>query len=179
MSNLFFYDLETTGFDHNTNAIHQIAGCIEIDGEVKEWFDFKCKPFNSAKIKPDALAIAGVTEEQIMQYPEPKLVHANLVNTIGRHTYDKLTLVGFNIKSFDNRFLHRFFSRHRTAQGVTQFSFEDTFHSECIDIKHLCKIKGKLFEVAQQLGITVNQKELHNATYDIYLTREIYKKLIQ
>lgn len=36
MSKLFFFDLETTGVKFWKNGIHQIAGVIEIDGEVKE-----------------------------------------------------------------------------------------------------------------------------------------------
>jgi len=179
MSKLLFYDLETTGFDHNTNAIHQIAGCIEIDGEVKEWFDFKCKPFNGAKVRSEALAVSGVTFDQIMQYPEPKQVFSNLVNTIFRHTHDKLTLVGFNNLSFDDRFLHRFFSRHKTTSGITQFSFGEMFHSDSHDVKRMSKMRGKLSEIASFYGIKVDPKELHNATYDIYLTREIYKILMK
>ena len=37
---LLFFDLETTGLSSTENGIHQISGCIEIDGMEKEVFDF-------------------------------------------------------------------------------------------------------------------------------------------
>jgi DNA polymerase-3 subunit epsilon len=37
----FFFDLETTGTKYWKNGIHQISGLIEIDGEIKEKFDFR------------------------------------------------------------------------------------------------------------------------------------------
>ena len=33
--------------------------------------------------------------------------------------------------------------------------------------------------VARALGIELESDKLHNASYDIYLTREIYKRLIK
>ena len=41
MLKLLFFDLETAGLNPNENGIHQISGCIEIDSEEKECFDFK------------------------------------------------------------------------------------------------------------------------------------------
>lgn len=48
---LLFFDLETTGVNPGKNGIHQISGMIEIDGVEQ------------------ALAVAGVTREQVMAYP--------------------------------------------------------------------------------------------------------------
>lgn len=56
---LCYIDLETTGTKFWRNGIHQISGCIEIDGEVKESFDFKVKPFHSCDIEDEALAVGG------------------------------------------------------------------------------------------------------------------------
>ena len=36
----------------------------------------------------------------------------------------------------------------------------------------------QLRTVAKELGITIDEEQLHNAMYDIYLTRKIYKMCI-
>ena len=64
---LFFFDLETTGVNFWQHGIHQISGCIEIDGEVREMFDFHVAPNPDAKIDQEALDIGGVTIEQIIE----------------------------------------------------------------------------------------------------------------
>ena len=61
----FFYDLETTGVDHRRNGIHQLAGCIEIYGEIVESSNFKVAPNPKAIIEEEALKVGGVTLEQI------------------------------------------------------------------------------------------------------------------
>ena len=61
MAKLFFYDLETTGLKFWKNGIHQISGCIEIDGDVKEEFNFHVKPNPACVIEDEALYVSGVT----------------------------------------------------------------------------------------------------------------------
>ena len=68
----FFYDLETTGLDYKENAIHQISGCVEVDGVVKEYFNIKLRPFEGAVITPEALTTCNLTEERIMAYQSPE-----------------------------------------------------------------------------------------------------------
>ena len=62
---LLFFDLETTGTNPGKHGIHQISGQIVIDGIVKESFDFHVHPNPKAIIEDEALAVAGVTREQI------------------------------------------------------------------------------------------------------------------
>ena len=67
-----YIDLETTGLDPNENAIVQLSGMIEIDGEVKESFDFKMQPFEGQIVTEESLVINGLTVETIKTYPKPK-----------------------------------------------------------------------------------------------------------
>ena len=60
-----FFDLETTGLDKVVNGIHQISGCIEIDGVVAEYFNFKVQPKEGAVYDPEALRIGNVTESDL------------------------------------------------------------------------------------------------------------------
>ena len=65
---LLFFDLETTGTNPGRNGIHQISGQVVIDGIVKESFDFHVQPNPKAAIEDEALAVAGVTREQIAKF---------------------------------------------------------------------------------------------------------------
>ncbi len=60
MQKLFFFDLETTGLNPVKCAIHQIAGKVIVDGEVKEDFNIHCRPFAGALVDDYALEVAGL-----------------------------------------------------------------------------------------------------------------------
>ena len=183
---LLFFDLETTGVNPAKNGIHQISGMIEIDGVEKERFDFHVQPNPKAIIEEQALSVAGVTREQVLNYPPMGEVYKELVAMLGRYVdkfnkRDKFFLVGYNNASFDNQFLRGFFLQN----GDNYFG--SWFWSNSIDVmvlasQHLATCRHdmenfKLATVAKFMGINVNDEALHDAYYDIYLTREIYKLL--
>ena len=183
---LLFFDLETTGVNPAKNGIHQISGMIEIDGVEKERFDFHVQPNPKAIIEEQALSVAGVTREQVLAYPPMGEVHNELVAMLGKYVdkfnkKDKFFLVGYNNASFDNQFLRGFFLQN----GDNYFG--SWFWSNSIDVmvlasQHLATCRHemenfKLATVAKFMGINVDDEALHDAYYDIYLTREIYKLL--
>jgi DNA polymerase-3 subunit epsilon len=183
MSKLFFYDLETTGLSSYTHAIHQISGMIVIDGEIKERFDFKVKPHDKALIIEAALKVGNVTEQQIMSYPEMTIVYKELIDMLSGYVSkfdkkDKFHLVGYNNSTFDNPFFRQFFTLNNDKY------FGSYFWSDCIDVMVLAsnKLKDrrhemedfKLKTVAKFLGIEVDESKLHEAGYDIELTKGIY-----
>lgn len=111
---LLFFDLETTGTNPGRNGIHQISGQVVIDGIVKESFDFHVQPNPKAAIEDEALAVAGVTREQIAKYPAMGTVYRQFVAMLGKYvdkynSKDKFFLVGYNNAAFDNQFLRGFF----------------------------------------------------------------------
>lgn len=114
MSKLFFYDLETTGTNPGRHGIHQISGEIVIDGKSVETFDFKVQPNPKAQIEDAALAVGGVTREQIMAYPPMGQVYTQLVTMLAKYVNkydktDKFHLVGYNNRGFDDNFFRGFF----------------------------------------------------------------------
>lgn len=179
----FYFDLETTGVNYWQHGIHQISGAIEIDGEVKEYFDFKVAPNPQAKIDNEALVIGGVTKEQIEAYPTMKAVYKDLIVMLSKYVdkynkQDKFFLTGYNNASFDNQFFRAFF-----VQNGDQY-FGSWFWSSSLDVmvlaseylkeqRHLM-VDFKLKTVARQLGIEIDEAKLHDAQYDIELTRSIY-----
>ena len=111
---LLFFDLETTGTNPARHGIHQISGMIEIDGVERERFDFKVRPNPKAEVLAEALAVGGVTREQIESYPPMEDVYRDFVGMLGRYVNkfnkaDKFFLVGYNNAAFDNQFLRGFF----------------------------------------------------------------------
>ena len=186
MAKLFFYDLETTGVKFWKNGIHQISGCIEIDGDVKEEFNFHVKPNPACIIEDEALKVSGVTLEQINAYPDMNIVYNQIKAMLSKYInkydkYDKFFLVGYNNAPFDNQFFRAFFVQNNDNY------FGSYFWSSAIDVmvlaaNHLKNTRHtmenfKLKTVADTLGVTVDESKLHDALYDIYLTRAIYRKI--
>lgn len=181
---LLFFDLETTGTNPGRNGIHQISGQVVIDGIVKESFDFHVKPNPKATIEDEALEVAGVTREQIAQYPAIGEVYAQFVAMLGKYVdkfnkKDKFFLVGYNNAAFDNQFLRGFFLQN----GDNYFG--SWFWANTIDVMVLATAylaerrpemeNFKLSTVAKFLGVAVSDDSLHNAFYDIELTKAIYE----
>lgn len=182
-----FYDLETTGTKFWRNGIHQLSGMVVIDGEVKEEFDFHVQPNPKAEIEDEALAVAGVTREQVMAYPPMWGVWQQFTAILAKYVdkydkADKFFLCGYNNAPFDNQFLRAWF-----VQNGDNY-FGSWFWSSAIDVMVLAAqalmekrpmMKDfKLHSVATQLGIVLDESKLHDAMYDIYLTHEVYKRLI-
>lgn len=188
MEKLFIYDLETTGLDYKIHGIHQLSGMIVIDGEPSPRlnFNFKIAPYPDNAIDEEALKVAGVTYEQIVNYSRPRLVYNDLIEILGKFVSkfdkkDKFHLVGYNNSSFDNQFLRQFWLRN------SDLYFGSWFWSDTIDIMSLASnklraernsmVNFKLQTVAEKLGVEVDSGKLHDATYDIQLTWEIFKIL--
>lgn len=181
---VLFFDLETTGVLPNKHGIHQLSGEIMINGETKEKFDFKVRPNPKCEITQEALSIAGVTLEQVMAYPPMEYVFPQFISMLDKYVdrfdkKDKIFLAGYNNASFDNNFLRGWF-----LQNGDKY-FGSWFWSNSIDIMvlatpYLASKRAemenfKLSTVAATLGINVSADNLHDASYDIYLTKEIFK----
>lgn len=183
---LLFFDLETTGIKYWKNGIHQISGEIVIDGVVKESFNFNVCPHPQCEIEEEALRICNVTKEQIHSYPPMQQVYTQFISMISKYVdkydkKDKFFLVGYNNASFDNYFLKAFF-----VQNGDNF-FYSWFWVNSIDVmvlatQHLMRKRHEMTDfkqetVARTLGIKIDTDKLHDASYDIQLTKEIYNKL--
>jgi DNA polymerase-3 subunit epsilon len=188
MEKLFFYDLETTGVMHWKNGVHQISGCVVIDNEVEEYFNFNVCPHERAIIEEDALLVGGVTKEQILAYPSMREVYNQIIQILSRYVdkynkQDKFHLVGYNNSSFDNQFFRAFFVQNNDIY------FGSWFWSDTIDVMVLASNKlkgerGKLINFKQQtvakyIGIEIDETKLHDAEYDIDICRKIYENITQ
>lgn len=180
----FFFDLETTGTNYTKHSIHQIAGIVEVNDRIKQKFDIKTRPHPKAIIEPEAMAVGGVTEEIVMGYPDMKISYRKLIQILSKYIdrynpKDKAYLVGYNNRAFDDPFLRKWFEQNGDKFMGSWFWSDSldvlSLASEYLIYRRVAMPSFKLVRVAKELGIVVEEDKLHEAGYDVYLTREIYR----
>jgi DNA polymerase-3 subunit epsilon len=178
---LLYLDTETTGLTDNS-AIVQIAGAIEIDGEVVEWFNIRCKPHVGADISENALQTIGLTLEELNKEQSPadalkelESIFSKYVNRYDKN--DKLIMICHNYP-FDFRMLFNFYNR-----------LNNKYMGSFLDFKlNVCTLN--LIRSLQVIGIlpilennkletwckhfNVKLENAHDALEDIRATREVY-----
>lgn len=187
MSKIFYYDVESTGLNHWRHGVHQIAGIMEIDGEVVGEIKLDLQPYKDAVIVEESVLMSGKTLEDLKNSMPFEKAYKELTDFFLKKycnkfdKKDKIHLAGYNNASFDNHFLRAFF-----VQNGDKY-FNSWFWIDSIDVmvlaSHLlmdmrAEMKDfKLSTVAATLGIKVDESKLHDAMYDIILTKAVYDKL--
>ena len=185
MIKLCYLDLETTGVDERRHGVHQISGIIEIDGRVQQEFDYKVRPNPKAIIDAAALRVTQKSELDLLGYPPMKQVHTEFTRMLGGYVdkfdkKDKFHLVGYNIQGFDSRFLRAWFTQNGDQWGSLNWFYIDSLDVMILASQYLLHRRPempsfKLQRVARELGIEVDKERLHDAGYDVHLTRRIYR----
>lgn len=176
---LLFLDTETTGVDNAKHGVIQVAGVVEIDGEVKEEFNLRCRPFKGQAVSAEALNVTGKTMLEISSYPEPQESYREFVSILDRYIdkynkADKFFMVGQNTK-FDYDFMSAWFK----GNGNPYFYAYVAYHLiDIIQATALFTVAGrlslpnmKLATVAAHFGIPL---KAHDAMEDIRATRQIF-----
>jgi DNA polymerase-3 subunit epsilon len=95
---------------------------------------------------------------------------------------DKFFLVGYNNTSFDNNFLRAWFVQNNDNYYGSWF-WPNTIDVYVLATQKFMKERGdmndfKLKTVCRHAGISVDESKIHDAIYDIEITRALYKKVI-
>lgn len=177
---LAYVDLETTGLIADKHGIHQIAILVGDESLVLD-----CNVIPDSWIDDKALEIGGKTKEQLDTSMPAREAKVKLDSFLGRfvdkfNKHDKLAFIGYNA-IFDYQFLRSWYAR----QGDKFFG--SYFWHPPLDVMtmagfHLLERRPamadfKLGTVAKELGIEVAETELHDALYDITLTKMMHEKL--
>ena len=183
-----FYDLETTDSDSNTAAIVQIGAILDVDGEVKGTLDLKVKAWNGCSVSQGALDATGLTVDDI--YSEERMngdeAYWEFMRFCGfkrgQRVYpqNRIFRAGYNILAFDNAILDNAGKRAGDLYSYAKFHWPgidvasiacDKFAKERNDFSCF-----KLGYVAEYAGVDTSGK-LHDALFDVTVTRDLYYKL--
>ncbi len=179
---ILYIDTETTGLDPKINDIIQLSGMIEINGEVKETFNFDVKPLNIEAISEEALKVTGKTKEEILAYPEAKEIYRKFVAMLDRYVSkydrtDKMYVAGYNVR-FDVEFLKAFFDKAGNPYFGSYINWKTV---DPMPIMHFLEYIGmlslenyKLSTVCEYFKIPL---QAHDAMSDIKATRALLKHL--
>lgn len=178
MKKILYFDTETTGKDPKENGLIQLSGIIEIDGEIKEEFNFKMAPFSQDIVDPEALAVNGTTREEVQKYPDPKEVYKQITTLFAKYVdkfdrEDKFYPAGYNVR-FDLEFLQNFFLKN----GDKFFGSWCNWRSiDALYLMHFIHYMGhltlenyKLSTVCANYGIPI---KAHDALSDIKATHTL------
>ncbi len=181
-----FFDVETSGVDDKKNGILQLAGEIELSGQVAESFDFKMKPFSDQIMEDGALEANGFTRPQIEGFEEPFDCYIQFVRILNKYVdrfdrSDKFMLVGYNSR-FDDGFLREWFKKCYDKYYGSYFYWPAIDVSNMVAVKYR-KVRShfpdfKLMTVAKTLKIEVDESKAHDAVYDTAITKAIYEKCL-
>lgn len=111
-SKFFVFDFETTGTDPSRHAPIEIAAIVLDMATLKEVdrFETLMKPFEGAEIDREAMAVNGITPEELKHAPEAEVAFRNLKAFAERH--GMMYAVAHNI-DFDWDFLKAAEVRHK------------------------------------------------------------------
>lgn len=178
MKKALYFDVETTGLNPWRNDIIQLACLVEINGEIKEEFETKIRPFDFDNIDQKALDIHGYKVEQLREFPHPMEVHKKLTDLLGKYVNkfdksDKFAPAGYNVR-FDADFLQNFFKKNDDKYYGSWFNWryiDPMYTLYMMDYERRLALPDyKLQTVCTHLGIGI---DAHDALSDIRATRQL------
>lgn len=182
-------DIETTGTDGARHALIQFTIGIYIEGKQVDFADYTFRPLPGDKVNKDALKATGHTLESLLQLDDPYQSFSRLKGFLGKYMnpYSKakpkkrLMFYAYNAQ-FDYSF---FLSWCKTKMGFPYMP--GYFYWPPVDVASIVSDRRKdlraelhdfkLSTVAKALEIEVEEEKLHDSSYDIWLTREIYDRV--
>lgn len=172
-------DVETGGFNPNTDALLEIAGVLiemQEDGSLKrgETWRYHVQPFPGANLEPASLAVTGIDPFHPLRPALPeKEAMTRLLGDIRRAVKDsgcnRAVLVGHNAY-FDLNFLNAVVARCDIKRNP--------FHPfSCFDTATLGGVafgQTVLAKASMAAGLAWDSSEAHSAAYDAELTADLF-----
>lgn len=181
---VFWFDTETGGVNHETDALLQPSAIIEIDGKEVDSIDLKMRPLPGKKVHLEALQVQNRTMEDINSFGDPREAFSKFTRFIARHPKsktDRYIMAGYNA-DFDCRFLNQWY-RDITCGPYAYWDYLQFSPVDAIPILRAMRHYGildlpdtKLSTVCAHFGIEINA---HDSMSDIRATRELTNMLME
>ena len=179
-------DIETSGLDPIVNGIVQIAGAIVIDGFTVKTFNYPCRLLSGDKLTKKSTEVHGYTMDDIRKFPPAHDQFITIVKMLREYvdpadTLDKFTMYGYNAV-FDYTFLRNWWDKNDSPYFGSYVWFPpiDVMNKAAEELQGVDRTTIRSFKlrtVAKYLGLPIDTKRLHDAQYDIEMTRWVYHKL--
>jgi ribonuclease T len=171
-------DIETAGFNHQTDAMLEICAVIIGVNEAgvfypKEPHHFHIKPFKGANLEPSALKFNGIdVYNPLRGAVDEKLalseMFKNIRTELKNQNCTRSILVGHNA-FFDLNFLYSASNRSKLKNPFHQFSTIDT-----VSLSALAFGETVLAKAIAKAGIDFDNTQAHSALYDTIKTAELF-----
>ena len=182
---LIYIDVETTGIPCPQSGLIQLAGAIEINSAKPVFFQYDIQPFPTDDIDEEALEVNNITREQMATFEKHEMAYSNFISLLDTYIdkydrNDKFHFIGYNAM-FDSDHVRAWFEKNGNVYFGSYFFYPP------IDVMGMAAVHFmeqraelddfKLLTVARALGLKVDETQLHDAKYDIKLTRQMFKIL--
>ena len=175
-------DVETGGFDPETNAILEIAITLieqEDDGFiVGETFRHHIKPFKDLIVEDESLEFTKIKLDHplrnaVSEIDALKDLFKIINKTRNKYECSRAILVGHNAH-FDHSFLTASYKRNNIKKTpFHKFSVIDT-----VSLGVLATGQTVLARICDELGIDYDNEEAHSAAYDTIVTAKVFCKIV-
>ncbi len=175
-------DLETGGFDAQKHALLELAAVVlDIDSNGKLYrkhtIHSHIKPFDGAKIDPEALKVNGIQPNHPLRIAKSEKqaleeLFASLKKSLQETRCTRAIMVAHNAM-FDLGFLQAAVERCKIKNSpFHSFSTFDT-----VTLGGVMTGQTVLARIAEECGLDYDTKKAHGAKYDAELTADIFCQL--
>lgn len=168
LTNPLIIDTETTGLDPENDRLVEIAG-LKLDSD--KYFTSLCNP--GRDIPPQAMAIHHITEEDARPHYAPAVNLQRMLDELG---YPSLMI--FHNAKFDTAFLRKIWTRKPSQPSVPILcTYKCAYHAWPEAPSYSNQVLRYWLGLKPPVNL-LSGLAPHRALYDIVVTREIFKTLI-
>ncbi|MCP3688749.1 MAG: ribonuclease T [Gammaproteobacteria bacterium] len=176
-------DVETGGFNEQTDALLQIAAVIVDINESGQYYaaeTVSChvNPFAGARLEPKSMEINGIDVDHPFRLAVDEKVALPKIfkpvrNAIKKHACSKAILVGHNAH-FDLKFINAAAQR----SGIKRNPFHPFSTFDTVSLAGLIYGQTVLARSIKAASLEWDANEAHSAVYDAEITAELFCKII-
>ena len=176
-------DVETGGFNSETDALLEIAGVLlemNEDGHIARGatHTFHVQPFEGANLEPAALAITGIDPHHPLRPALPerealRRLFREVRTQLAKYDCTRAILVGHNA-FFDMNFLNAAVAR----SGVKRNPFHPFSSFDTATLGGVAVGQTVLARAVEAVGLTWDTAAAHSAAYDAEKTADLFCEIV-